>query len=170
MMEGGIRIPFFANWPARIQAGVSSAPVWLVDLLATFGELAGAESSVPKNDGTSLVPLLSGDPGSFPADRPLYWENAREQAVRKGPWKAYRATPDDSMELFLIEEDIQCERDLASAYPQVVAEMGRIMRRSHVDHPWYWNPRETREEYQQKESRAREQSQLQVAREPNSDP
>ena len=170
LMEGGIRIPFFANWPARIQAGVSSAPVWLVDLLATFGELAGAESSVPKNDGTSLVPLLSGDPGSFPADRPLYWENAREQAVRKGPWKAYRATPDDSMELFLIEEDIQCERDLASAYPQVVAEMGRIMRRSHVDHPWYWNPRETREEYQQKESRAREQSQLQVAREPNSDP
>ena len=90
-----------------------------------------------RRDGSSLVPLLSGDPARFVSDRPLHWENAREQAVRKGPWKAYRPTPDDPMELLLVEEDVRCERDLADAYPDVVAEMERIMHREHVDHPWY---------------------------------
>jgi len=170
LMEGGIRIPFFANWPGAIPAGVSGTPVWLVDLLPTFAELAGVASSAPPNDGASLVPLFSGDPGSFPAARALYWENAREQAVRKGPWKAYRPTPDDPMELFLIEEDIHSERNLADAYPKVVSEMARIMRRSHIDHPWYWNPRETREDFRQKESLAAELGQLQVARQGNSNP
>lgn len=170
LMEGGIRIPFFANWPGAIRAGVSSTPVWLVDLLSTLAELAGVASSTPPNDGASLVPLFSGDPSSFPATRELYWENGREQAVRKGPWKAYRPTPDDSMELFLIEEDIQCERNLAHAYPDIVSEMARIMRRSHIDHPWYWNPRETQEDFRRKESLAAELGQLQVARRANSDP
>ena len=170
LLEGGIRIPFFASWPGTIQAGVSSTPVWLVDLLPTFAELAGGTSSTPPNDGTSLVPLLGGDPSGFPAARALYWENAREQAVRKGPWKAYRPTPDDPMELFLIEEDVHCDRNLAHVYPDVVSEMARIMRRSHIDHPWYWNPSETREEFRQKESLAAELGQLQVARRANSGP
>ena len=169
LLEGGIRIPFFVNWPAAIKAGVSSVPVWLVDLLPTFAELAGT-NPVPSNDGSSLVPLLSGDPGTFDSGRPLYWENAREQAVRKGPWKAYRPTPDDPMELFLIEEDVSCERDLSDAYPEVVAEMERIMHREHVDHPWYWNPAETSEDFRRKESLARDLGQLQVARQGNSSP
>ena len=169
LLEGGIRIPFFVNWPGAIKAGVSSVPVWLVDLLPTFAELAGT-SPVPRNDGSSLVPLLSGDPATFASDRPLYWENAREQAVRKGPWKAYRPTPDDPMELFLIEEDVSCERDLSDAYPGVVAEMERIMYREHVDHPWYWNPAETSADFRRKESLARDLGQLQVARQGNSSP
>lgn len=67
-------------------------PVWLVDLLPTFAELART-NPVPSNDGSSLVPLLSVDPGRFDSGRPLYWENAREQAVRKGPWKAIDRLP-----------------------------------------------------------------------------
>ena len=169
LLEGGIRIPFFVNWPAAIEAGVSSVPVWLVDLLPTFVELAGT-NPVPTNDGSSLVPLLSGRAGEFPSARPLYWENAREQAVRKGPWKAYRPAPDEPMELFLIEEDIRCERDLSDAYPEVVAEMERVMLREHVDHPWYWNPAETSEDFRRKESLARDLGQLQVARQGNSGP
>ena len=169
LLEGGIRIPFFVNWPGAIRAGVSSVPVWLVDLLPTFAELAGT-NPVPSNDGSSLVPLLSGDPGRFASDRPLYWENAREQAVRMGPWKAYRPTPDEPMELFLVEEDVRCERDLSHAYPDVVAEMERIMHREHVDHPWYWNPAETSADFRRKESLARDLGQLQVARQGNSNP
>lgn len=168
LLEGGIRIPFFVNWPGAIEAGVSSVPVWLIDLLPTFAELAGT-NHVPATDGSSLVPLLRGRPGGFPSERPLYWENAREQAVRKGPWKAYRPAPDEPMELFLIEEDIRSACDLSDAYPQVVAEMEQIMRREHVDHPWYWNPAETSEDYRHKESLARELGQLQVARQGNSD-
>ena len=74
------------------------------------------------------------------------------------------------MELFLVEEDVGCERDLSDAYLEVVAEMERIMHREHVDLPWYWNPAETSEDFRRKESLARDLGQLQVARQGNSSP
>ena len=169
LLEGGIRVPFFMNWPSSIGGGASSAPVWLIDLLPTFGELAGTKlpSAI---DGASLLPILEGNPSEFPSDRPLYWENAREQAVRLGPWKAYRPTPEEPMELFLVEEDLRCERDLASRYPAVVAEVERIMQREHVDHPWYWNPRETRKDFERKQARAAKLGQSQPDRQGNAVP
>ncbi len=169
VQEGGIRIPFLVNWPSSLSPGVSSAPVWLIDLLPTFAELAGAPPE-PTADGHSLLPIMTGDSGQFPTDRPLYWENAREQAVRKGPWKAFRPAPDAPMELFLIEEDIASERDLANRYPDVVSAMERIMSREHVDHPWYWNPRETRDEFDKKRALAAKLGQLQVSRRGNAGP
>lgn len=162
LLEGGIRVPFFVNWPEAVPAGVARSPVWLIDLLPTFSELAGA-ASIPEHDGTSLVPVMAGGRDGLPRDRALYWENAREQAVRKGPWKAYRQDPGKPLELFLIEDDIACERNLAAAYPEVAAEMERIMSAEHVDHPWYWNPSETEEEFRRKEALARELGQLQEA-------
>ena len=169
LLEGGIRIPFFVNWPAEIPSGASSVPVWLLDLHPTFAELGGV-LEVPETDGWSLVPIWTGDVGSFPSDRPLYWENAREQAVRMGPWKAYRPSPAEPLELFLIEEDVGCERDLSGVYPQVVAVIETIMEREHVDHPWYWNPGETIEDFRRKEALAEELGQLQVARQGNAAP
>ena len=41
--------------------------------------------------------------------------------------------------------------------------MERIMSAEHVDHPWYWNPSETEEEFRRKEALARELGQLQEA-------
>lgn len=169
LLEGGVRIPFFVNWPAAIRPGAASAPVWLVDVLPTFAELAGVPAP-ERIDGRSLLPLLRGAPEDFPAERPLYWENAREQAVRLGPWKAYRETPASPLELYLIEEDLRSERDLAPAYPEVAERIRRIMAREHVDHPWYWNPSETREDFRRKEALAAELGQLQVSRAGNSAP
>lgn len=170
LVEGGIRIPFFVNWPSGgVRAGAAGTPVWLVDLLPTFAEVAGAPAPADL-DGASLLPLLRGEPEAFPAERALYWENAREQAVRQGPWKAYRKTPAAPVELYLIEEDPGSERNLAGAYPQVVARMERILEREHVDHAWYWNPRETQEEFRRKQARAAELGQLQIARQGNAGP
>ena len=169
LQEGGIRVPFFVNWPGRVRRGVSGSLVWLVDLLATFADLAGVES-VPATDGTSLVPIMGGEPSGFPADRAFYWENAREQAVRMGPWKAYRESPDHPLELYLLEDDVACERDLSELYPGVAREMVRIMAREHVDHPWYWNPGESREDFRRKQGRALQGGQLQEAQAPNTSP
>ena len=169
LLEGGIRVPFFLNWPGAVEPAVSGAPVWLIDLFPTFADLAGS-SDVPSNDGHSLVSILGGDAGNSRLRRPLYWENAREQAVRMGPWKAYRRDPDAAMELYLIEEDLACERDLADRYPAVVNEAERIMWREHVDHPWYWNPTETRDDFRGKEALAAELGQLQLSRAGNLDP
>ena len=165
-LEGGTRVPFFVHWSGRIEPSVSSVPVWLVDLFPTFAELSGArhEHSI---DGVSLLPLLEGRAGDFPAERPLYWEKNREQAVRLGPWKAFRKTPDDSVELYLIEEDLGGERNLSQRFPEVVSKVERIMDEERTDHEWYWNPYETREDFEAKRERAAELGQLQVSRQGN---
>ena len=169
LLEGGIRIPLFISWPSSIPGGASSVPVWLIDLLPTFAELAGT-AAMPPNDGASLLPILERNPSEFPSQRPLYWENAREQAVRLGPWKAYRSTPQEPMELYLVEEDLGCERNLADRYPVVVSEIEKIMRREHVDHPWYWNPGETSEDFERKQALAVELGQTQLGRQGNTPP
>ena len=80
-LEGGVRVPFFAHWPKRFRSGVSSAPVWLLDLFPTFAELAGTrvEHDV---DGDSLGPLMWGDKDEFPAESTsVLGKNRNEQAV-----------------------------------------------------------------------------------------
>ena len=163
LLEGGIRVPFFISWPGTVKPAVSS------DLFPTFALLA-ASHAAPANDGQSLLPILSGNSGDFPANRALYWENGREQAVRMGPWKAYRRDAEDEMQLFLIEEDVGSERNVGRSYPGVAAEMAEIMRREHVDHPWYWNPTETREDFERKQELAAKLGQLQVSRAGNQVP
>jgi len=165
-LEGGTRVPLFVYWSGKIEPSVSSVPVWLVDFMPTFVELSGArhEGAV---DGRSLLPLVEGREDEFPADRPLYWEKNREQAVRLGPWKAFRKTPDDAVELYLIEEDLGGERDLAAQYPEIVSRVERIMEEDRTDHDWYWNPHETREDFEAKRKRAADLGQLQVSRRAN---
>lgn len=160
--EGGTRVPFFLHWPGRISPGISNTPVWLIDLFPTFTALAGAKIQ-HKVDGLSLLPLFQpATRPNFPANRPLYWENRAAQAVRMGPWRGFRKSTTDPTQLFLIEEDPLCERNLATLYPAVVREIEDVMRRQHVDHPWYWNPGETQADFKQKQARARESGQLQV--------
>lgn len=159
-LEGGVRVPFFAHWEGRVGPGVSNTPVWLVDLFPTFAELAGAPVDL-RLDGVSLTPELFGE-DELPIDRPLYWYKNNEQAVRMGPWKAFRAHPDEPLELYLIEEDQRGDRDLAALYPEVVAEIEAIMEREHEPHEWYWNPGETREQFEAKRRRAQELGQLQT--------
>jgi len=164
-LEGGVRVPLFVYWAGKIEPAVSSVPVWLLDFFPTFAELSAARDEHAV-DGLSLLPLLEGREADFPAQRPLYWEKNREQAVRLGPWKAFRKTPDDSVELYLIEEDVAGERNLAKQFPDVVVEVERVME-NRTDHEWYWNPQETREEFDAKKLRAAELGQLQVARQAN---
>jgi len=54
------RTPFMVRWPGHIEAGrrVFGPFVSMLDLFATFCEIAGAEAA--PNDGSSLVPLLTG--------------------------------------------------------------------------------------------------------------
>lgn len=165
-LEGGIRVPFFVYWQGKIAPMVSDEPVWLIDFFPTAAELAGA--NCPENlDGISLVPLMMGRPQQFKGHEFLYWENRHEQAVRMGPWKAYRKHPDEPVRLFLITEDTYSERDLAPLYPNVVKRIEQIMKEQHVDHPWYRNPGESEESFQAKRKKAEELGLLQKGRRAN---
>ena len=160
VLEGGIRVPFFVTWEGKIPAGASNEPVWLPDIFPTAAVLAGA-SFEHKVDGLNILPVLEGRPEEFEGHKALYWQKQNQQAIRMGPWKAFRSHPDEKVELFLVEEDTYCERNLADYYPEVVAEVERLMRDSWTPHEWYHNPGETREQDAAKRKTAEQLGQLQ---------
>lgn len=133
LYEGGIRVPFIARWPGHIQAGATSnfiSAFW--DMLPTFCDLIDAEPSGDV-DGVSLLPVLL-DVGEDPEPREyLYWEYRSAQAVRMGPWKAYRSKPDKPIELYNLKSDIGEKDDVAEAHPQLVERMREIMRNARTE-------------------------------------
>jgi len=129
LQEGGIRVPFIASWPGRIEAGSESDHIsafW--DAMPTLCDVAGVNS--PKDiDGVSYLPTLlqKSEQKQHPY---LYWEFGGKQAVRLGKWKAIRTIGKNKMtiKLFNLEMDIREETDIASANPAVVSKIEKIMK------------------------------------------
>jgi arylsulfatase A-like enzyme len=91
VFEGGIRVPMAMRLPGKIKPGSTiDTPVITLDWLPTFVELAGGKPDPAwKLDGLSLVPLISGNPESFPK-RSLHWRTNGKTgpiALRDGDWK-----------------------------------------------------------------------------------
>lgn len=67
LLEGGSRVPLIVSWPGRTPAGkVSADMISLVDMHATFAELAGAQPKPPANlkfDSQSFAPQILGQAG-----------------------------------------------------------------------------------------------------------
>jgi arylsulfatase A-like enzyme len=166
VLEGGCRIPFFVHWPSKIDPGVVSEPVWLPDFFPTAASLAGVKN-VPETDGIDLGPLIFGKKHEYKGHEYLYFSKYREQAVRMGDWKAYRKSPEDSVKLYLVEEDTYGERDLSAIYPDLVKRAGQIMDTEYTPHEWYWNPDETREDFDKKRQKAKETDNILTVTRPN---
>jgi arylsulfatase A-like enzyme len=86
-----------------------------------------------------MVPTLLGK-GEQKKHGHLYWEfyeGGGKRAVRKGKWKGIRLNtlkqPDGPIELYDLTSDISEQENLASEYPDIVADMARIMKEEHVD-------------------------------------
>lgn len=158
-LEGGMRIPFFIHLPKQDAPNIISEPVWLVDLFPTFAAVSFSKQ-INGLDGYNLMPLLNGDKNAIPTDRFMYFTRKDEQAVRQGPWFAYRSHPEKDLELYLIEEDQLINSNLAEQYPQISSSMKKIMQREQVSSEWYWNPGETQSIFNQKVKKAKETGQL----------
>jgi len=132
--EGGIRVPFIARWPGRIEAGSESDHIsafW--DMMPTFADVAGV--SAPADiDGVSFLPELLGDGAQEPRTA-LYWEYHGlwngAQAVRLGKWKGVRLgghdDPNAPIELYDLESDPGETMDVADTNPDVVASVREVM-------------------------------------------
>ncbi|ANY19373.1 Arylsulfatase [Tsuneonella dongtanensis] len=87
--EGGIRVPLFLRWPARIRPGTKAAlPVGHVDVMPTLAAASG--SSLPGGvaiDGRNLLPAATGSGAVERADAPLFWNSGYYKVVRAGDWK-----------------------------------------------------------------------------------
>ncbi len=135
LKEGGIRVPMIAVWEGKIHKNSETAHISsFYDVMATFGELSGAE--VPKNDGISFLPALLDKEQK--EHEYLYWEfpsYGGQQAVRLGKWKGIRKDifkGNMNIELFNLEGDIQEQTNVAQAHPEIVEKIAEIMSNEHT--------------------------------------
>ncbi len=132
--EGGIRVPLLIAWPGKLAPGtVYHQPVITMDLTATALAAAGADRA--NVEGVDLLPYLGDDQSGAPHEV-LYWRSctfSNNYAARKAGWKFVHSTegaqdpgpqqtPASDM-LFNLDHDIGEKHDLASAYPEKLAEL-----------------------------------------------
>jgi len=125
LLEGGIRVPFIVKWPEIFPGGqVSHEPVISTDLLPTFLEAAGMESSLNAQfDGISLIPFLTGKTQKH-LHQYFLWKFTISAAIREGEWKLIRL-PDRLPMLFNLQKDVSELNNLALTYPEQTKKMLR---------------------------------------------
>lgn len=124
LWEGGIHVPFVAQWKGRIPAGrVLNHPVIQVDVAATALAAAGAEIAPDwKLDGANLLPLLEGRTDAAPHEA-LYWRFGVQYAVRQGDWKLVKAHVNQAPRLHNLAQDPGEQTDLAAQHPDKVKQL-----------------------------------------------
>ena len=149
LYEGGIRVPFAARWPGRIEPNSTcDFPTYFPDFLPTAAEIAEAPLP-PDMDGVSIAPSFLGESERQTERGFLYWEYTRvanwqrqtyaekglQQAVRQGKWKIARMRIDAQFELYDLENDPNETTDLAGEHPQLTADLARLAEASHTPPP-----------------------------------
>ena len=128
MHEGGISTPLIIRYPDMINRGVKSdTPVHIIDIFPTCLELG--ETTYPLKeqpqlkslDGKSLLPLF-GHPEKTLHDY-LLFEHLGYRALRKGDYKIVSTYPDQSWELYNIENDRSELKDLSREKPVKLRKM-----------------------------------------------
>jgi arylsulfatase A-like enzyme len=85
LFDGGMHVPGFVSWPARIrQGGWTNELAMSMDILPTICRATGA-AVPPRVDGSDILDtIVSGSPSPH---RSLYWSQSGQLAIRRGPWK-----------------------------------------------------------------------------------
>lgn len=129
--EGGVRVPLFIRWPAKIKPGKEITELTAhIDFLPSLIELAGIESQVTKPlDGKSFAPLLFEDDPVW-EDRFLYTHQSRWDSLEQFPASVrnnrYRLVRyGDSWELYDMLEDPSQREDIAHENPEKVRELSQ---------------------------------------------
>lgn len=151
--EGGVRVPFIAQWPGTIPAGITQPlPAATIDLLPTLARWAGAPLPEAPIDGRDIRPLLLGTPGAASphAAYAFYYEHNQLQGLISGDgrWKRYfphtyrslegRPGRDDGLPipynfdvaigdaLYDLDQDLGETTDRAAAEPAVMARLDSL--------------------------------------------
>jgi len=124
LFEGGIHVPFFAKWPARIAAGATvSNPVHHFDLYATAAAAAGAPLPTDRTmDGVDLLPHVAGEAPGVP-HRALFWRSGASQTALVDGWKLNVSDPPGRTWLFDMGADPTEQHDLSAERPEKLAEL-----------------------------------------------
>lgn len=125
LFEGGIRVPFIAQWKDKIASGqVIDEPVIQLDIFPTALGLAGGKPSKEKMlDGLNIIPLMTGKVYHLNRDA-LYWRFGTQYAIRKGKWKLVKALQTQETPMLVnLETDPSENVDLSDEYPEIKQEL-----------------------------------------------
>ena len=138
--EGGVRSPFYVQWPARLKAGAKSdAPSAHIDVLPTLLDAAGV--AVPEDlklDGRSMLPHLEGKQVDEPerhlviqshrGNKPVRYHNFM---IRNSRWKlvhpsgfgreSFEGKP--QVQLFDLAADPYELNNQVSTHPEIVKQL-----------------------------------------------
>jgi arylsulfatase A len=144
LWEGGIRVPCIVRWKGHIAPATESTRVTgFEDWQPTLLELIAAKDKTPVGiDGISFAPTLF---GKVQEPRPFlyreYPDDGGWQCVRVGKWKAVRKglnprpnakLDPGQIELYDLDDDPQESTDVATANPEVVAQLAKLLKTQHV--------------------------------------
>jgi arylsulfatase A-like enzyme len=126
-LEGGIRVPFFVNWPGQLPAGqVYEHPVSAMDVLPTACAIGKAKQP-DSVEGVNLLPYFKGEKADAPHEM-LAWRFGPQKAIRRGDWKLVdvrdmEAKTQSGWQLYDLSADIGEAKNLAAEKPELVAEL-----------------------------------------------
>lgn len=146
IFEGGHRVPFLVQWPARIAKGaVSNETVCLTDLMATAAAIVqDSLADTEGEDSYNLLPLLEGHTLAGPVREATVHHSINGSfSIRQGKWKlafcpdsggwsdprpAAAETMDlPPVQLFDMEADVAEENNLMEEHPEIVSRLTALM-------------------------------------------
>ncbi|ALJ06814.1 N-acetylgalactosamine 6-sulfate sulfatase (GALNS) [Pseudalgibacter alginicilyticus] len=131
--EGGLRIPFIAYWPGKIEAGsVSNYLGYFPDIMPTLADIAGTVAP-ESTDGISIMPTLLGEKSNQHQKQHdyLYWEDPKSRAIRMGDWKAIKPNKQTDYELYDLSADIEEQHNLADEHPEILKKILSYAKEAH---------------------------------------
>lgn len=140
--EGGVRVPSFVRWPARIRPGTRvDRPAAHIDVTPTILEACGvARPEEAVFDGESLLPALEGREREAP-ERTIFIQWHRGDVPEKGRscaaigprWKLVRLDPHAPPLLFDLRSDPAERYDLAARYPDELERLWKAYEAWFID-------------------------------------
>lgn len=131
LYEGGINMPFFVRWPAKIKAGQTDTEsiISAVDLFPSLCKIGGAD--IPDNyssDGNDISKAFLSENKTVD-ERKIFWEYGRRNtkislpkdpydkspvlAVRHGDWKCFTSFDGVKLELYNLKNDPNEQKNVA---------------------------------------------------------
>ena len=140
LYEGGVRVPAFINWPARLKPRVVNEPLHMVDVMPTLLALAGGKSNADHPfDGRDMWSTIA-DGAPSPNEDVLINVEAFRGAIRKGNWKLLKiALLPGKTELFDLAADPGETTNVAEQNPEIARDLeGRLLAYAKQQKPSLW--------------------------------
>jgi arylsulfatase A-like enzyme len=153
IFEGGHRVPFIVEWPAKAVKNVSTnKTICTTDFFATCAELTDYQiKDSEAEDSNSMLSLITGAKDISIREYTVHHSISGDFAIRKGKWKLITCpgsggwsypSPKDikkqnlalpKMQLYNLENDIAETKNLITEFPQKAAELKTALKKIILD-------------------------------------